>query len=78
MAVLLFAGLGLAGGAFAARLAELRVYLVPVSAGFLGLGYYFAYWRRFGGHRQRVVLWIATGLAVLLWTFPTVRSLILP
>lgn len=65
--MVLSASLGFAGGALAARLAALRLYLVPFSIGFLGLGYYLAYWKRFGGRRQRVILWIATGFTIVVW-----------
>lgn len=68
--MLLSAGLGLAGGVLAARLAELQVYFMPVSAGFLSLGYYFAYRRKLGGRRQRVMLWLATPLTVFFWILP--------
>jgi len=70
--VVLSAVLGVAGGALAARLAEFRVYFVPVSVGFLGAGYYFAYWRKTGSRRQRIMLWVATPLTVLFWILPYV------
>ncbi|MFQ5946903.1 MAG: hypothetical protein ACE5NC_11780 [Anaerolineae bacterium] len=68
--MLLPVSLGLTGGALAAGLAGPRIYLVFVSAGFLGLGYYLAYWRGLGGRRQRVILWIATVVAVFFWVLP--------
>ncbi len=70
--MLLSAGLGLAGGALAARVAAFQVFLVPVSAGFLGLGYYLAYRRGLGSGRQRLVLWLATPLTLFFWILPYV------
>ncbi len=74
MSVLLSAVLGVAGGALAARLAELRVYFVPVSVGFLGAGYYFAYWRKTGGRQQKFMLWVATPLTTIFWILPYVSK----
>jgi len=68
--VLLSVGLGVTGGALAARLAGLQMYLVLVSAGFLGVGFYLAYWKRFGRRRDRVILWMATAVTVFFWALP--------
>jgi hypothetical protein len=68
--VLLSVGLGVTGGALAARLAGWQFYLVPVSAGFLSLGFYLTYWKRFGRRRDRVILWVAAALTVFLWALP--------
>lgn len=46
------------------------MYLLPVSTGFLGLGFYLAYWKGFGGRRDRLMLWIATVVTVFLWALP--------
>jgi len=70
VAVLLSVGLGVTGGALAARLAGLWIYLVPLSAGFLGLGFYLTHWKGFGRRRDRVILWIATAVTVFFWTLP--------
>jgi hypothetical protein len=48
------------------------MYLLPVSLGFLGLGYYAAYWRQTGNQRQKVMLWTATPIAILFWILPFV------
>jgi len=68
--VLLSVGLGVTGGALAARLAGLQIYLVLLSAGFLGVGFYLTYWKRFGKPLDRVILWIATLLTLFFWTLP--------
>lgn len=68
--MLLSAGLGLAGGALAARLAELQGFLVPVSAGFLGVGSYVAYGRKLATRPQRIMLLLATPLTVFFWILP--------
>ena len=68
--MLLSVGLGVTGGALAARLAGLQIYLLPISAAFLGLGFYFAYWKGMGGRLDRVILWIATAATVLFWVLP--------
>lgn len=60
----------MAGGALAARLAALQILLVPVSAGFLAVGYYLAYWRKLGSLPQRLVLWLATPVTLFFWVFP--------
>ena len=62
--------LGVAGGALAARMAELQMVLIPVSIASLGLGHYFAYRQAAGGRRQRVMLWIATPASLRLWVVP--------
>ena len=62
--------LGVASGALAARMAELQIVLIPVSIASLGLGHYFAYRQGAGGHRQRVMLWIATPASLALWVAP--------
>jgi len=51
-------------------LAALQVFLVPVSAGFLAVGYYLAYWRKLGSRPQRLVLWLATPVTLFFWIFP--------
>ena len=68
--MLLSVGLSVAGGALAARLEALRVYLIIISAGFLGLGYFLTYRAGGGGRRERVLLWIATGVSVSFWVLP--------
>ena len=70
MAVLLSVGLGLTGGALAVRLAGLQIYLLPVSAGSLGLGFCLAYQKGMGRHRNRVILRIATVVTVFFWGLP--------
>jgi hypothetical protein len=62
--------LGVASGAFAARMAELQIVLIPVSIASLTVGYYFAYRQGTGGRRQRVMLWIATPASLALWVVP--------
>jgi hypothetical protein len=62
--------LGVASGALAARMAELQIVLIPVSLASLALGHYFAYRQGARGRRQRVMLWIATPVAVALWIAP--------
>jgi len=68
--VLLSVGLGVTGGALAARLAGWQLYLVPVSAGFLGLGFYLTYRKGLGRRRDRVILWLATAVTVFFWALP--------
>lgn len=68
--MLLSVGLGVTGGAVAARLAGLQIYLLPISAGFLGLGFYLAYCKGMGRRRDRVILWIATAVTVFFWVLP--------
>jgi len=68
--VLLSVGLGVTGGALAARLAGWQLYLVPVSAGFLGLGFYLTYRKGLGRRRDRVILWVATAVTVFFWVLP--------
>jgi hypothetical protein len=62
--------LGVASGALAARVAEWQVVLIPMSIVSLALAHYFAYRRGVGGHRQRVLLWIATPVSLTLWVLP--------
>jgi hypothetical protein len=62
--------LGVASGAVAARVADLQVVLIPLSVVSLALGHYFAYRQGAGGHRQRVMLWVATPLSLALWVMP--------
>jgi hypothetical protein len=59
-----------ATGALGVWVREYQVLLVPASAGFLALGYYLAYRRGAGTHRQRAVLWMSTPLTVLSWVLP--------
>jgi hypothetical protein len=63
--------LGVTAGALAARVAELQVILIPVSAVTLGIAHYLAYRRgRPGQRRQRIVLWTATVLSISFWVVP--------
>jgi hypothetical protein len=62
--------LGVASGAFAARVAEWQWVLIPLSVASLGLAYYTAYRLGRGGRRQRVLLWVATPVSIALWTLP--------
>ncbi len=62
--------LGVASGAVAARMAELQIVLIPVSVASLALGYYFAYRQGAEGRRQRLMLWIATPVSLVLWVVP--------
>lgn len=66
--------LGLASGAVAARVAELRLLFVAMSAVFLAAGYYVAYRRGAGGRRQRLALWVGTPVAALFWILPYVMT----
>jgi hypothetical protein len=61
-----------ASGALSARLAELQLVLIPLSALSLVAGHYLAYRRGAGGKRQRVLLWIATPVSVAFWIVPRV------
>ena len=63
---------GVAGGALAARVAELQVVLIPVSALSLVAGHYLAFRRGTEGKRQRILLWIATPVSVTFWVLPHV------
>jgi hypothetical protein len=63
---------GVAGGALAARLAELQVILLPVSVLSLLAGHYLAHRRGAGSRRQRILLWVATPVAVAFWILPRV------
>jgi hypothetical protein len=57
--------MGVTAGALAARVADLQVILIPVSAASLGVAHYLAYRRQGPGQRrQRIVLWTATVLSV--------------
>jgi hypothetical protein len=62
---------GVTAGAFAARLAELQVILIPVSVVSLGVAHYVAL-RSIGPgrRRQRIMLWAATVLSVSFWGLP--------
>ena len=63
--------LGVTTGALAARVAELQVILIPVSAVSIGIAHYVAYRRGGAGQRrQRILLWSATVLSVGLWVVP--------
>lgn len=64
----------MAGGALAAWWAEWRVFFLPISVGLLGMSYYWAYTRNRSSQRQRILLWMATPLAVLFWVLPYVSS----
>ena len=68
--MLLPAGLGLAGGGLAVRLMAYRIYLFPVSVLALAAGFYLHYGRRIGARWNRVALWGATVLSVVLWSLP--------
>jgi len=72
--VLFSAGAGLAGGSLAVRLMAYRVYLFPLSALALAMGFYFAYGRKAGPRWNRVVLWLATIVSTVLWLSPYLRS----
>jgi hypothetical protein len=63
---------GVAGGALAARMADLQVALIPLSALSLVAGHYLAYRRGPGGRRQRILLWMATPVSVAFWILPRV------
>jgi hypothetical protein len=63
--------LGVASGALAARVSEWQVVLIPMSVVSITLAHYFAYRRGLGGHRQRIVLRIATPVSVTLWVLPS-------
>jgi hypothetical protein len=55
----------------AARVAELQVILIPVSAVSIGVAHYVAYRRGGAGpRRERMLLWGATVLSVGLWVAP--------
>ncbi len=63
--------LGVTTGALAARMAELQVILIAVSAASLGVAHYVAYRRGGAGQRrQRILLWSATVLSIGLWVVP--------
>jgi hypothetical protein len=65
--------LGVTAGALAARVAELQVILIPVSAVTLGIAHYLAYRR--GGwaqRRQRIALWTGTVLSIAFWVVPAI------
>ena len=62
----------MASGAVAARVAELRLLFVAVSVVSLVGGYCLAYRRRGGSRLQRMALWVATPLTVLVWFLPFV------
>jgi len=51
-------------------MAELQIVLIPVSVASLALGYYFAYRQGAEGRRQRLMLWIATPVSLVLWVVP--------
>lgn len=67
---------GVAGGALAARLAGIQIYLIPLSALFLGLGFFLAYGKGIGGHRDRLILWIASGVSLVFWLTPILLPLL--
>jgi uncharacterized membrane-anchored protein len=65
--------LGVTTGALAARVAELQVILIPVSAVSIGVAHYVAYRRGDAGRRrERILLWGATVLSVGLWVVPAI------
>ncbi len=65
--------LGVTTGALAARVAELQVILIPVSAVSIGVAHYVAYRRGGAGRRrERILLWGATVLSVGLWVVPAI------
>jgi hypothetical protein len=69
--------LGMASGAFAARVAEIQIVLIPVSIVSLAMAHYFAYRH---GHRsswQRLLLWIVTAISAGFWVVPLAVDLIL-
>ena len=63
-------GLGVASGALAGHVAAWQPFLVPVSAGLLGLAYYHAYRRGRASRRSWVWLAITTPLTLLSWVLP--------
>ncbi len=75
--MLLSATLGVVGGALAARLAGIQFYLIPASALFLGLGFFLAYGKGIGGRRDRLILWIASGVSLVFWLTPILFPLLL-
>jgi hypothetical protein len=65
--------LGVTAGAFAARVAELQVIFIPVSAVMLGIAHYLAYRTTGPGQRrQRIVLWTGTVLSISFWVVPAI------
>jgi hypothetical protein len=65
--------LGVTAGALAARVAELQVILIPVSAVTLGIAHYLAYRRGGPGQRrQRIALWTGTVLSISFWVVPAI------
>jgi hypothetical protein len=62
--------MGVAGGALAARVADLQVVLIPLSPLSLLAGHYLAYRRGAGGRRQRLLLWMATPVSAAFWVLP--------
>jgi hypothetical protein len=59
-----------ASGALAARVADVQVILIPVSAVSLAVAHYLAHRRGAGGRAQRAMLWIATPVSIALWALP--------
>jgi hypothetical protein len=58
-------------GALAARMADLQIVLIPLSAVALGVAHYLAYRSaRPGPWRQRIILWTATVLSISFWVVP--------
>ena len=64
--------MGVASGALSARMAELQILLIPLSALSLAVGHYVAHRRGAGGRRQRMLLWIATPVSLAFWILPRV------
>lgn len=62
-------GIGSAG-VFAAAEAY-RPYFFGAAILFLGYGFYQLYGRKRGNRRTRIVLWVITGVTILLLAFPT-------
>ncbi|MFQ5846929.1 MAG: hypothetical protein ACE5IQ_04550 [Candidatus Methylomirabilales bacterium] len=60
-------------GGLAAGLAAYRVYFLPLSFFFLGLGYYFHFVKRRGPQWHRWLLWGSTLLVLLFWLAPVLR-----
>ena len=74
--MLLSISLGMVASSVAVRLMAYRIYLLPVSALLLGFSFYMTY-RNPGAPRwQKILLWIAAALSVLLWSADYLRPLV--